>query len=418
MVYLVLNKGKPMAIRPSARTDVNRSAILAHLGAQGPASRADLARALNVSPALMTQLTKDLLADGLLVELDHSPSQGGRPARMLGLVATAGRAVGVKIAPDHVAFVEVGIAGGVLRSASEPFDAAASTMLNDVTELLRRFIAGGGKSPLLGVGVGVPGAVDRQGSGLVDSAQLGWSQVPVGATLRRELDLPVLVENNVNALAMAERLYGLGRQYEDFLVLTIGTGIGAGIVVDGAVLRGASGGAGEIGHIPIEPDGPLCTCGNRGCLEAIIGQAGLIRTARERGVIGAHSGMDALRSAADAGNEAAAAVFSEAGHLLGRALAGIVHTLDPEIVIVLGEGTASWNHWSFGFEPALRSSLIPSRRGLAVAVESWQDESWAQGAASLVLATPFDADDVAGDQGRLVRERLVEQASPPQDATT
>ncbi|MCU1549471.1 MAG: putative family transcriptional regulator [Glaciihabitans sp.] len=403
-----------MAIRPTARTDVNRSAILARLGAQGPTSRADLARALNVSPALMTQLTKDLIADGLLRELENSPSQGGRPARMLGLVASAGRAIGVKIAPDHVAFVEVGIAGDVLRSASEPFDASASTMLSDVTGLLRRFIAGGGTAPLLGVGVGVPGAVDRQGNGLVDSAQLGWNQVPVGSTLRRELSLPVLVENNVNALAMAERLYGLGRQYENFLVLTIGTGIGAGIVVDGVVLRGASGDAGEVGHIPVAEDGPLCTCGNLGCLESIIGQAGLVRTARERGVIGSHGGIDTLRAAADAGDQSAADVFSEAGHLLGRTLAGIVHTVDPEIVIVLGEGTSSWTHWSYGFEPAFRTALIPSRRGVAVAVESWQDDSWARGAAALVLATPFDSDDVAGDQGRLVRERLVEQASPQQ----
>jgi len=401
-----------MAIRPAARTDVNRSAILAHLGASGPASRADLARVLAVSPALMTQLTKDLIADGLLVELDHSPSQGGRPARMLGLVTSAGRAIGVKVAPDHVAFVEVGIAGAVLRSASEPFDAAASTMLTDLSVLLKRFIAGGGQEPLLGVGVGVPGSVDRQGSGLVDSAQLGWRQAPIGATLRRELDLPVIVENNVNALAMAERLYGLGRHHDNFMVLTIGTGIGASFVADGAVLRGNSGASGEIGHIPVLVDGPLCTCGNRGCLEAIIGEAALVRTARERGVIGAESGMAALRLAADAGDEAATGVFSEAGHLLGRTLAGIVHTIDPEIVFILGEGTASWSHWSFGFEPALRSALMPSRRGIAIAVETWQDESWAQGAASLVFATPFDSEDVAGDQGRLVRERLVEQASP------
>jgi predicted NBD/HSP70 family sugar kinase len=401
-----------MAIRPTARTDVNRSAILAQLGAHGPASRADLARTLNVSPALMTQLTKDLLADGLLQELDHSPSQGGRPARMLGLVATAGRAIGVKVAADHVAFVEVGIAGAVLRSASEPFDASASTVLTDLTVLLRRFIDGGSKVPLLGVGVGIPGSVDQQGSGLVDSTQLGWNQLPVGATLRRELALPVLVENNVNALAMAERLYGLGRHHDNFLVLTIGTGVGAGIVVDGVVLRGAGGGSGEIGHIPVAIDGPLCSCGNRGCLEALIGEQALVRTARERGVIGADSGMSALRAAADAGSEGASAIFSEAGHLLGRTLAGIVHTLDPEIVIILGEGTAAWSHWSFGFEPALRSSLIPTRRGLAIAVETWQDESWAQGAAALVLATPFDSEDVAGDQGRLVRERLVEQASP------
>ncbi len=401
-----------MAIRPAARTDVNRSAILAHLGASGPASRADLARVLAVSPALMTQLTKDLIADGLLVELEHSPSQGGRPARMLGLVTSAGRAIGVKVAPDHVAFVEVGIAGAVLRSASEPFDAAALTMLTDLSVLLKRFISGGGQEPLLGVGVGVPGSVDRQGSGLVDSAQLGWRQAPIGATLRRELDLPVIVENNVNALAMAERLYGLGRHHDNFMVLTIGTGIGASFVSDGAVMRGHSGASGEIGHIPVLADGPLCTCGNRGCLEAIIGEAALVRTARERGIIGIESGMVALRQAADAGDEAATAVFGEAGHLLGRTLAGIVHTIDPEIVFVLGEGTASWSHWSFGFEPALRSALMPSRRGLAVAVETWQDESWAQGAASLVLATPFDSGDVAGDQGRLVRERLVEQASP------
>jgi predicted NBD/HSP70 family sugar kinase len=401
-----------MALRPTSRTDVNRSAILAQLGAQGPASRADLARALNVSPALMTALTKDLISEGLLRELEHSPSQGGRPARMLGLVATAGRAVGVKVVADHVAFVEVGIDGSVSRSASEPFTASASTVLADLAVLLRRFIDGGSNAPLLGIGVGVPGSVDRQGNGIVESTQLGWSQVPVGPALRRELNLPVLVENNVNALAMAERLYGTGRQHDSFLVVTIGTGVGAGVVVDGVVLRGASGGAGEIGHIPVIENGPLCQCGNHGCLEAIVGEDALVRTAQERSIIGPQSGITALRTAADTGNAAAAQVFSEAGHLLGRSLAGIVNTLDPEIVIVLGEGTAAWKYWSFGFEVALRGSLIPSRRGVPVTVESWQDESWAQGAAALVLATPFDSDDLAGDQGRLVRERLVEQSSP------
>lgn len=129
-------------------------------------------------------------------------------------------------------------------------------------------------------------------------------------------------------------------------------------------------------------------------------------------MIGAQSGITALRAAADAEDAGATLIFSEAGRMLGRALAGIVHTLDPEIVIVLGEGTAAWKHWSFGFEPAFRSSLIPSRNSVPVAVETWQDESWAQGAAAIVLATPFDLDGIAGDQGRLVRARLVEQAGP------
>lgn len=394
-----------MANRP-ARADVNRSATLAHLGAHGPASRAALARVLGVSPALVTQLVKDLLADGLVVELENSPSQGGRPGRMLGLAASAGRAIGMKVSADHVAFVEVTIDGVVQRSASEPFDAAAPTCLADLAGLLRRFISGGGATPLLGVGVGVPGGVDRQGSGLVDSVQLGWNHVPLGATLRRETGLPVLVENNVNALAMAERLYGIGRRHANFLVVTIGTGVGAGVVIDGAVLRGSSGGAGEVGHTPVIEDGPICRCGNRGCLEAVIGEAALVRTARDRGIVGAEAGISALRAAADAGDPKATALFGEAGRLLGRTLAGVVQLVDPEIVIVLGEGTAAWPHWAFGFESAFRSALIPTRRGIGLVVETWQDDSWAQGAAALVLATPFDADGVAGDQGRLVRERL------------
>ncbi|MES2169767.1 MAG: ROK family transcriptional regulator [Actinomycetota bacterium] len=402
-----------MAPRTAPRTDVNRSAILAFLGAQGPASRADLARGLNVSPALITQLSRELISDGLLRELEHSPSQGGRPARMLGLVSTAGRAIGVKVVSDHAAFVEVGIDGVVVRSASEPFDASAAVAIADLTGLLQRFIAGGSNSPILGVGVGVPGTVDRQGDGTVDSTQLGWNQVPLGAALKRALNLPVLIDNNVNALTMAERLFGQGRQHQDFLVVTIGTGVGAGIVSDGAVLRGHSGGAGEIGHIPVDQNGPLCQCGNHGCLETYVGEEALVRAARSAGIIGANAGISSLRTEADAGNAEAQAIFSAAGHILGRTLAGVVNTLDPEILIVLGEGVSAWSHWSFGFEPALRSSLVPSRRGIPVAVETWQDDSWAQGAACLVLATPFDADGVAGDQGQLVRARLRDATLTP-----
>lgn len=400
-----------MAIRPAARSDVNRTAILAHLGAHGPVSRAELARALAVSPALITQLTRDLLHDGLLVELEHSPSQGGRPARLLGLVTSAGRAIGVKISADHLAFVEVGIDGRVMRSAREPFDAASSTFLIELTAQLRRFVASDEPVPLLGIGIGLPGIVDQQDNGLVDSVQLGWQQVPLGATLRRELALPVIIENNVNALAFAERLYGTGRQYRNFLVVTIGTGVGLGIVVDGTVLRGAGGGAGELGHVPvdrIDRDGTVRTAE----LESFIGEQALIERGRQLGALGAQGGIAALQAAADAGDPAAAAVYEEAGYLLGKALAGAVQLLDPEAVLLLGEGTAAWGHWSFGFERAFRSMLMAGRRGVPVSVEHWQDESWAQGAAALVLASPFDTAGVAGKQGRLVRERLVEQSSP------
>ncbi|GAA2081921.1 ROK family transcriptional regulator [Microbacterium hatanonis] len=403
----------------TARADVMRSAVLAHIGASGPTSRADLARELGVSPALITQHTRQLIADGLLVELEHSPSQGGRPARLLGLVADAGRAIGVKIVADHITAVEVGIDGAVVRSATEPFDAAAGTAVTRLGEVLRGFIAGGGEAPLLGIGVGVPGNVDEQAVGTVDSTQLGWLRVPLGEALRRELDLPVLVENNVNALAIAEALHGQARGHENVLVITIGTGVGAGLLSDSRVLRGRSGGAGEIGHTPVEEDGPLCQCGGHGCLEALIGQSALVAQARERGLISADAGIAVLRGLADAGDEGAQQLFSRAGHLLGRVLAGVVNLVDPEIVIVLGEGVEAWSHWSFGFEPAFRAGLIPRNRAVPVAVETWQDDRWAQGAASLVLSTPFDAQGQSGEQGRLVRERLaVSRTASPDAAVT
>ena len=235
--------------RTAARTDVTRSAVLAHIGAHGPTSRAELARALSVSPALITGATKRLITDGLLTELDHSPSQGGRPARLLGLAAESGRAIGIKVVADHITLVEVGIDGTVHRSATRPYDAAVGTALSDLATITVSFIAECAPGPLLGIGVGVPGTVDEQDAGTVDSTQLGWVRVPVGDTLRRAVDLPVLVENNVNALAMAEALYGSGRGLGHALVVTIGTGVGAGLITDGDVLRGWRGGAGELGHM-------------------------------------------------------------------------------------------------------------------------------------------------------------------------
>jgi len=389
-----------------SQPDVNRTAILAHLGGQGPASRADLARALDVSPALVTQLTRDLLSEGLIEEREAA-SSGGRPARMLGLVSHDLAAIGVKVAPDHVAFVEVSIDGRVLRTETEAFEAISPLATSTLIDLLRDFIGSGATGRILGVGVGLPGTVAEQGIGVVDSTQLGWAQVPLGDLLRRALQLPVVVENNVNALSVAEQLFGRSREFGSALVVTVGNGVGAGLVSDGVVLRGRAGGAGDLGHIPVRENGPLCQCGNRGCLEALIGQAALINDARSIRLIGEGEGIDALRALADGGNDKAREIFAHAGHELGRAVAGAVNLFDPAVVIVLGEGVEAWTHWSASFDAALRAALVPGKRGIPVEVERWQDDSWAQGAAALVLATPFDAQGVSGDQGRLVRERLI-----------
>ncbi|MFC7040482.1 ROK family protein [Nonomuraea rubra] len=401
------------------RGDLTRTAILALLGTVGPLSRSEIARELDLSPATVTQLTKELIGHGMLEELDLKPSRGGRPAQRLGLVGSAGRALGVKVTADHLVLVDVRLDGEVLGSWERPHDPAAPDALEqlaDAVESVVREISG--VPPLLGVGVGVPGSVDDQAVGTVNAPTLGWQAMPVGERLRRRLNLPVLVENDVNALAAAERLYGRGRTHSDFLVLTIGRGVGAAIVAGGRVYRGARGGAGEFGHLQVDPGGPPCGCGARGCLEAFVGSAGLLAAARARNAQAAGraaqvevrdplGGMAALDRAAAGGDAAAREVFAEAGAILGRATAGLINVVDPEVVVVLGEGTADWPLWRTGFEPALRAQLYPGRRDISVEVESWDDTSWAQGAAALVLATPFDSAGAAGEQGRLVRARLI-----------
>ena len=387
--------------------DLTRTAVLALLGAGGPLSRAEIARALEVSPATVTQVTRDLLSRGMVAEVEQAPSQGGRPGQRLALVGSAGHAVGVKVAADHVAMVDVGLDGVVLSSWTKDFDGSSPGATDDLATALSDVLASvaSPETPLLGVGVGVPGSVDDQASGIVDAPTLHWTQLQLGAHLRKALGVPVLVENDVNALAAAERLYGHGRDHRDFLVITIGRGIGASLVTEGAVYRGSRGGAGEIGHMPVTADGPVCACGGRGCLEAFIGEEALLRAGRRAGLRRLRS-RDDLLAAADRGDARARQVFAHAAQTLGLAAAGVVNLVDPEIVVVLGEGTEAWSWWEADFERTMRSHLLPLRRAIPVEVGAWDDTSWALGAAALVLSTPFDTAGAAGAQGALVRARL------------
>jgi predicted NBD/HSP70 family sugar kinase len=372
-------------------SDTTRAAILAALGQAGPLSRTDLARRLDLSPATVTQVTRRLMADGMVEELERVPSRGGRPAQLLGIVGDAGRAIGVKIAPDHAVAVDVRLDGELLEEREIPLDTAAPHCLDTVAALLSALTSRGPR--LLGVGIGVPGVVDSPDSGVVEAPTLGWTGRAVGAYLRALLELPVLVDNDVNTLAVAERLYGRGRQYRDFLVVTIGRGVGLAIVMDGALQRGSSGGAGEFGHLPVA-DGPRCACGNLGCLEAVIG---------ERALLGAGPHASLAELAAD---PAAAGLFAEAGVVLGRSVAGVVNILDPAAVLILGEGTRHWDLWRAGFDESFAAHLFRPRRHVPVQVDPWDDSRWAQGAAALVLGTPFDVAPGTGIQGELVRARL------------
>jgi predicted NBD/HSP70 family sugar kinase len=385
-------------------------------------TRADLARELEVSQATVGSVAKELIDLGLVAPLeDYGPSTGGRPGQLLTLVGRAGRAVGVKVSLDHLAAVDMRLDGAVVRSEIEDFDARVAPVeaLARLAAYLDGFIAGGeGEVPLLGVGICVPGVVGEPDLGLAEVPAFGWASVPVGRYLRGVLGVPVLVENGVKALAFSELLYGHGRKRKSFAVLTIGRGVGFAAVAGREVQRGAFGAAGEIGHTVVEPGGPPCQCGARGCLESFASDEGLVGAARSAGVLRSGEGTARLAQLAAAGDPAALQVYERAATVLGRFLAGPLTVLDPEVVVIAGEGSSAWHHWDEPFRRALRERLPAGWHEVVVELSSWLDGNWARGAAAIVLATLFDQRAVAGRQRARVLSRLrtgVVEAGPTDD---
>ena len=369
--------------------DLNRAAILRLIGLAGPIARTSIAKRLGLSPATVTSITRELIESGIVRTADRAPSRGGRPALLLEIVSRSAHAFGVKIAPDHLVGVVVDLDGDVIEqfearldlTAAHGFDAAAAVLRGCLDEAAA-------ETPLLGVGLGVPGVVDSS-SGRVTSPLIGWSDFALRDALQQELGIAVLVDNDVNTLATAERLYGRGRDVEDFITLTLGRGVGLGIVANGDIYHGHGGGAGEFGHVTAVVDGPVCSCGKRGCLEAVIGDPALVAIARGDGTIGKRHGIAALRRQADAGDADARAIFAEAATVLGQAVANLVNVLSPKLILVSGEGAQAWAHYEEAFGRSLQTHVFPPLRGVTVEVDPWDDAKWAVGAASLVLRTTF-----------------------------
>ena len=394
--------------------DLNRAAILAFVGQRGPIARVEIAQELNLSQATVTVLTRDLMLEGLVREVAPAPSRGGRPGVLLGLIPEAAHALGAKIAADHLAVMRVSLDGEPVSVAERPFDARAPRAIEWLGDALAEIVSeGDGQAPrLLGIGLGVPGIVDLPAGGVVESPVLGWHALALGARLQDRLGLPVLVDNDVNTLAVAERLYGRGRSIDHFITLTIGRGVGLGIIVGGELYRGARGGAGEFGHVRMSDDGPLCQCGNRGCLETFVSDEALLREGQAAGIVGAVDGIEQLRARADGGDRAALEVYATAGTRLGRAVAGLVNVLSPQLVLVSGEGTQAWRHLETTFEAALNDNLFAPLRGVPVEVDPWDDAKWARGAAALVLRATFATPLYERQPDDAVRERLTAEVSP------
>lgn len=370
---------------------INRAAILNMIKAHGTIARTDIALHTGLSPATVSTLTAELIEDGLIFEKQEGTSRGGRRPILLALEPNGAKVVGIKLAEDDATLALTDLNAKIVHHINIPL--AERDPKNVSLQLVRGIdqlldTAGVLRKHLLGVGVGVSGVVDSKMGVCLTSPHNGWRDVPFASLLERHLDCMAYLDNNVNTLTLIEQIYGAGQQLTDFLVVTIGRGVGMGIVANGQIVRGATGGAGEFGHIVIDPDGFACNCGNRGCLETFVADPWLVRRAQMHGV--AVNDPEALTQQADAGNRLAREVFADAGTVLGCAIASLVNLFNPSLIIISGEGVRAG---ALIFDPMRRAMqqhmFAQLAEAVSVCIEPLTDTTWARGAASLVLEKLF-----------------------------
>ncbi len=322
-----------------------RDRIVAALTRLGAASRADLARTTALAPSTVSTIVADLMDEGLVVEqgepaVSAGGTKGGRPATLLMLHRTAGIVVGIDFGKRHLRVAVADLSHTLLAEKVEPVDAdrPASEGIETAVGLVHDALAEAAveTGQVVGVGMGLPGPVHFPGGQLGDSTILpGWVGVDAAQAMTRALGLRVEVDNDANLGAVSEWMWGAGRDCTELAYLKVATGVGAGLIIGGRPFSGAGGTAGEIGHTVIDPGGPICRCGNRGCLEMLAGAQAVLDALRP-----AHGdGLTIARVVALAhdGDPGSRRVIADAGHAIGMAAATLCNLLNPRRIVVGGE---------------------------------------------------------------------------------
>jgi predicted NBD/HSP70 family sugar kinase len=326
----------------------NLRAVTALLGSGGPQSRADLARGSGLSRTTVSSLVSELLEAGLVVETEDrgTPYKGGsgRPPLLVALALRPGRVAGVDIGHGHVR-VAVSDRSAKVQSEVEMItdaDPHGAATLDIAADLVRQAAAEAGTpvADLLTVGLCVPGPIDRRSARVDQSVLPGWHELAPADELGRRLGLPVIVDNDANCGAMAEHQHGAGRGAADLLYVKLASGVGAGLILGGRLHRGVAGMAGEVGHVLAREDGTVCRCGSRGCLETEVSTQRLLDLLRP--VYSGELDLAGLLDLDARGETAVRRVLTDAGHTVGRVLAGLCTTLNPSMIVVGGSlGTSA-----------------------------------------------------------------------------
>ena len=353
----------------------------------GPMSRGDLAERLGLSAATTTRTVRPLIEAGLIEEQPPVEVGGpGRPTRLLAVTPNSATVAGIKLTADRLYAVLTDPLGEVLISDSRPLtdtDAGCVTAL--IASVVAQLAQRSGRRPDA-VGISLGAAVVGRRTVVVASF-LGWRDVPLAAMVTEATGLPCVAANDVRAFAYAEARFGAGRGKDPFAMVTLGAGIGCGVVVAGEVVSGAQGAAGSVGHLPVDPSGPSCEIGHPGCARALAATPGILRAAAER--LGCEVGelsLDLLLSPdMRRRNNGVDDVLRRAVLAIGRVVGTLIAYVDPELVVVSGEGVAVVETYWETFEKEVGGLRHWAAAPAPVLLRPFEFDEWARGAAALAL---------------------------------
>jgi glucokinase-like ROK family protein len=387
------------------RRRYHRALILELVRTSGPISKSELARLSQLRLSTVLEIVDDLVAEGLIEQRGTGLSTGGRPPVLYGLRPRARCAIGINVGTRDLTLVVVDLNATVESRIKVPSEMAKGRgrLFVRVREALSQLFSAlpGSFGEVVGIGLALPAPVlSSKGTAFSPPSYPGWGELDIGNLVEAEFGLPVLLDNDANAAALGEHLYGAGRGKRNMCYIIAHRGIGGAVIVDGVLHRGAQGGAGEIGHTVIDLDGPRCGCGGYGCLEAFAGRAAIARRAsqalkRAGGGKICGRGPDELITedvieAALEGDEVARRVLEETGEYLGIGISNLVNSFDPELVVV---GGSTMRAGSLILDPAIkvvrRRALPEMAEGVSIVAGKLGEDAGAVGAASLVLRRMF-----------------------------
>jgi len=389
----------PRGPQPADFADVratNLAVVLRYVRGHVPCSRADIAAATGLNKATVSSLVADLIERQLLRETGLTENRIGRPATMLVLDGSPYAAIGLEVNVDYLTAVAIDLAGEEILSWRRTFDGVGSAPAQAATAIAalgKRAVSRVTKEGrrVLGLTVGVPGLVAADGVVRL-APNLRWQDVDLRDRVNRALREPaydVNVDNDANLAAIAEARYGDHAGTSNLVYLTGEVGIGAGIISDGRLLRGARGFPGEIGHVQIDPAGPACGCGRRGCLEALAGVNALVHKAlpdsADDVITDLERDVAEVVRRAKAGEKVVLTALEEAGKALGQGVATIVNLLDPEVVVLGGYFVPLANWLIPAAEQELRERGVAPEDGTRITASTLGHSAAAKGGAATVL---------------------------------